>query len=333
MMPNPSTAWTRKGLNVLRRVRRMILGISPREARVSRRGFRCTDASVADRLERIGRTFIAGTDAALAAGDPEAVSSSLDAIDMNLELRGFAFEGAAMAFALLDRLLPWGRRGDRWRRFLEGAGAPHAYMVHVGAGWARARLGGRTDSWLADADPLLRWLVVDGWGFHEGYFHFPRRVDAHEVPRGLAGYAVRAFDQGLGRSLWFVEGASSERIARTIGGFTAARRSDLWSGVGLACAYAGGVDRAAVLALLEASGSHAVALAQGVAFAATARSRAGNAAPCTDLACEVLVGTSASDAVRATLDAARDLPPDGAEPAYEAWRRRVRERFARVEAR
>lgn len=54
------------------------------------------------------------------------------------EVRGFAFEGAAMGLALLDHLTPW--RRDRFERFLSGPGDRHAYMVHVGAGWVFARL-------------------------------------------------------------------------------------------------------------------------------------------------------------------------------------------------
>src|ERR1022692_1923089 len=61
---------------------------------------------------------------------------SLGAIDA--ELQGFAFEGAAMALTLLDHFMPVNR--GRFHRFLHGEGAPHFYMLHVGAGWAMARL-------------------------------------------------------------------------------------------------------------------------------------------------------------------------------------------------
>src|SRR3712207_8380154 len=53
-------------------------------------------------------------------------------------------------------------------------------------------------------------------------------------------------DQGLGRSLWFVQGADVRRIPATVNAFPAERRPDLWSGLGLACGYAGGRTRAEV---------------------------------------------------------------------------------------
>src|SRR5262245_60127955 len=98
-------------------------------------------------------------------------------------------------------------------------------------------------------DPLLRWLAVDGYGFHEAYFHHPRRVTLGEGPRRLTGYERRAYDQGLGRGMWFVEGADVGRLSDTIRRFAESRRADLWGGAGLACAYAGGVYDAAIEAL------------------------------------------------------------------------------------
>jgi hypothetical protein len=129
-------------------------------------------------------------------------------------------------------------------------------MAHVGAGWAFARLCRNIGRPLARLDPLLRWLAVDGYGFHEGYFHCHRYIERPTRPARLSGYALRVFDQGLGRSLWFVYGADIARISSAIATFTPERRADLWSGTALACSYAGGVERAAIEALREAAGPY-----------------------------------------------------------------------------
>src|SRR5207247_986244 len=133
---------------------------------------------------------------------------------VEIELRGFAFEGAAMGLALLDRLTPW--KAQRWRSFARGPGEPHAYMVHVGAGLALARLRKSLRLDRGDLDPLLRWLVADGYGFHEGFFRWADRSRPLPAPERARGYARRAFDQGLGRSLWFSCGADPGRIATAI---------------------------------------------------------------------------------------------------------------------
>src|SRR5262249_36094553 len=160
---------------------------------------------------------------------------------------------------------------NRVQLFLRGPGAAHAYMVHVGVGWALARLHRSVAATLERFDPLLRWLIVDGYGFHEGYFHWRRAVVMQAIPRQLTGYAQRAFDQGLGRSLWFVTGAEVDRLCAAIQAFPARRHADLWSGVGLASAYAGGVGLGDLCALRVAAGAYVPFLAQGAAFAAKAR--------------------------------------------------------------
>ncbi len=231
-----------------------------------------------------------------------------------------------MGLALLDALVPG--RGRRFQAFVEGPGAAHVYMVHVGAGWALARLHRRVERSLARLDPLLGWLAVDGYGFHEGYFHWTRYVREQAHPRKLAGYALRVFDQGLGRSLWFVEGADVARIPATIAAFSLDRQSDLWSGIGLAAVYAGGVEPEAVAALLDAAGPFQPELAQGAAFAAKARQRAGNPTAHTERACRIVCGTTAEEAAALTDRALQDLPPDGEEPAFEIWRRRLQAHFA-----
>ena len=302
---------------------RTLLKISPREVTLARRGFRGGGPGAWRRLERIGECFLHGYHAALEAGAVEDLPPRLDAVGR--EYLGFAFEGAAMGLVLLDHLLPWSRR---LAGFLDGPGAAHAYMVHVGAGWAIARLRLRVDRAMSHLDPLLRWLAIDGFGFHEGYFHWRRSVRGGRVPPGLVGYARRAFDQGLGRSLWFVEGTDVALIPETVRAFDSARWADLWSGVGLAASYAGGVEPGALSTLRVAAGPYGPALAQGAAFAAKARQRAGTPAAHTDLACQIFCGLVADEAAAVTDSALEDLPEAGPIPAYEAWRRRIQCRFA-----
>lgn len=309
----------------LRWIRKRVFGIAIEEVTCARRGFRGSDAGVRRRLEHIGFTFVQGYHAALDDDALEVLISKLNAVAD--ELRGFAFEGAAMGLTLLDTLTPW-KRG-RLQAFLQGPGTPYTYIMHTGVGWGLALLHRRVEPPLARLDPLLRWLAVDGYGFYHGYFHWPRSILGHVFPAHLTGYACHAFDQGLGRSLWFVDGADVTRIPITIATFPPSRHADLWSGVGLACAYAGIVDRLALETLRAAAGPYRPHLAQGAAFAAKARQRAGNPADHTELVCIVLCGLSATAAAAITDVALQDLPSDGPRPAYEVWRQRLQAHFAR----
>lgn len=305
-------------------LRKRLFGLSPDEAKFTRRGFRASDPEAQRRLERIGETFLRGYEAALEEEDPAALAGRLDGAAA--EFRGFAFEGAAMGLSLLDGLTPW--RRDRWLSFANEFGSPHIYMMHVGVGWVLARLRQRIAPRLSRLDPLLRWLALDGYGFHEGYFHWQLYIEGQEEPRRLRGYARRAFDQGLGRSVWFVRGANLQSIPQTVAAFPPTRRADLWSGVGLACAYAGGADGAGIAALSKAAGLYRAHLAQGAAFAAKTRQRAGNPAPHTELACRALCDCSAERAAGVTDACLERLPDDGPSPAYEHWRQRIQATFA-----
>lgn len=304
--------------------RRRVLGLSEEAVDFQQRGFRGASAFMRNRLENVGGAFVAGYHLALESNSPEDLGSKLTVVD--LERRGFAFEGAAMGLALLDFLTPW--RRDRIGKFLRGPGDAHAYMVHVGVGWVWARMPFGFRRWQKKLDPLLSWLAFDGWGFHEGFFHWPKYVAGQPPPGKLSGYDRRVFDQGLGRSLWFVNGGNIELIAQTISNFSADRQADLWSGIGLAATYAGIVSETSLGELREKAGRFQPQLAQGAAFAAKARQRAGNLTDYTSLATKILCGLTAADAARLTDEALGNLPADSDVPAYEIWRRRIQNHFA-----
>jgi len=310
-------------VSLLGQARRRFLGLSPAEASFAQRGFVATDDEARRRLEQIGIIFLSGYHAALEETGFISLAHRLSAVDA--ELRGFAYEGAAMGLALLDCFTPW--RKDRWRTFTERMGQSHIYMMHVGLGWALARLRKSVTAHLAQLDPLLGWLAVDGYGFHEGYFNWPRYSEGREIPARLNSYEQRVFDQGLGRSVWFVKGADVAAVARAINAFPAARRDDLWSGVGLGCAYAGGCDRAAIESLRIAANGHLPSLAQGVAFAAKTRQHAANLNIHTETICRLICGHSAEATAAITDEALKNLREEGGLPAYEIWRRRIQEKL------
>ena len=311
-------------INGWKSIRRQLFSLAPEQTSFSRRGFHASTDRIRQRLEAAGGTFAKGYILALEHGSPDLIGPDLKLIEP--ELRGFGFEGASMGFALLDRLTPW--RRDRISRFLGGDGNAHAYMVHVGIGWVWARLPLNFRRLKKGLDPILSWLAFDGWGFHEGYFHWPKYIAGKSAPKKLCGYEHRVFDQGLGRSFWFVNGGDLERIARAISNFAPGRRPDLWSGIGLAATYAGTISEGLLGELHVKSGPYQPHLAQGAAFAAKARQRAGNLTDYTSLATTVLCNMSAQEAAQLCDKTLENLTDDTDEPAYEIWRKRIQNHFA-----
>jgi len=289
-------------------------GVSDKEAS----SFSEDDRRAAQRLETVIRLVTRGCQITLQNSNFAVLVPRLNEGDP--ELRGFIYEGAGIGLAALDCLLPWKKRV---KDFLDGPGSTYIYAVPLGAGMGVARLRRNPERFMRHLDPVLGWIIVDGYGFHEGFFSRKRYIEKQEVPKHLSAYARRVFDHGLGRAIWFVRSTNVERVAATIASFPLERQADLWSGIGLACGYTGGVDHATVKALQVVAGHYQHHLALGAAIAANARHEVGNPSPHAERACEVLWGLP-SETVSHMTDAAREnLPPDGDEPAYEVWRQRL----------
>ncbi len=304
-------------------LRRLMFGIAPQETSFARRGFRPASLAAQARLEQIGLTFLEGYHAALEVESTEALAQRLEAIEP--ERRGFAYEGAAMGLALPARLFPW--RRHLLQRFLAGPAQAHVYMAHIGIGWAWAALPGGFEGALRRYDGFVRWLILDGFGFYHAYFHPDRYLRQQRVPRRVRGYGQRAFDQGLGRALWFVESADVARVVLAVEAFEITRRADLWSGVGLAAAYAGAVDEGALRTLLQAAGARHSALQQGACFAAVTRQHAGNPGAHIEQACRALTGLSFEQAAALAATALRDVRGSDDGGRYEGVRRAVQSYF------
>jgi hypothetical protein len=316
---------------MLRALRRRVLTPNPSAALMAERGFHVKSPEGKELLETIGQTFLTGYAYAAEAKAPADAEERLEQIPTRF--RGFAYEGAGMAYAIRDGLPIGGSK--HFAGFLEGRAANHEYMAWIGLGWALARLPRFRWSRFVVEDPLMRWLVLDGYGFHQAYFktdkyvHRQYREPDFPWPGGPLGwYADRAIDQGIGRALWFVGGTDPELVAELIGRFGEDRRPDLYAGAGLAATYAGGVDEGELRRFWKLAEKYRSEVRQGAAFAATARSEAGLMVPHTVLALKMFCGLAPEDAERLCREARPRQAPEGDIPAFEVWRRRIAEAIA-----
>lgn len=307
-------------MTMLGTVRRTLFGIPSKKAVFSRPGF-VKEAWL--RFQPVAHSLVEGYHASLEDNRLPVLIPRLEAVEP--EVRGFAYEGAGMGLAALDIMAPW---KNRVQEFVEGPAAPHLYPIYVGVGLALARLHRSPERFFPRLDPLLCWVVVDGYGFHEGFFAWKRTVVKKVVPSHFSSYALRLFDQGLGRCLWFASGALVDRVAALISSFPQERQSDLWSGVGLASSFAGGAERRELEMLKEIAAPYRLQLARGAAVAAQGHMDARYRSAHTDLACEVYSGLSSAQAVQILAEARKDLPMHETTPAYEIWRLRTQERLA-----
>lgn len=289
------------------------------------------DSPAARQLERIPEAVVCGFEWGIEAHKPREVEHRLEAVTP--ELRGFAFEGVTMAYTIRDSL-PLGR-SDRTREFMLGPALPHTFLAYIGIGFAMSRLP--RSLWrkvLPDLEgnpyhPTMSWLAVDGYGFDLAYFDAPRWIDGQRTPEtypweGCPEYFPRAFDQGVGRALWFIHGARHNSVGAAVERFPQERRRDLWSGVGLAAVFAGGAAPDELRTLLDLAGDDAPHVLQGAVFAAKARVFSDHVPEHTEEAIRALTGLDSGAAAELADERRAEPRPGGSEPAYEVWRAGVR---------
>nr|ABY65995.1 unknown [Actinomadura madurae] len=320
-------------------LRRTVLAPSLDEVTFARRGFPSGPAGPATRkLEAIPQSVVCGFEWGIEVRGLAELERRLEFVTP--ELRGFAYEGATMACTIRDAMRAG--RGHRTRDLLRGPGRPHIFLSYIGIGFAMARLPRILwKSVLPDLPgaayyPAMTWLAVDGYGFDLAYFHTDRWVGRQEVPatypwEGAPDYFPRAVDQGIGRALWFICGGRAPEVAAAVRRFAAHRHADLWSGVGLAAAFAGGGTAEGLAVLRREAGEHRPELAQGVVFAVKARSYAGHVPAHTGTTVAALADVTVDGAVALADDAEAGTGRARPVPAYELWRGNVRAHFARLE--
>jgi hypothetical protein len=288
----------------LNQIKKRLLGLSPDEASFSRRGFPGVLSESRSHLESIIYTFIEGYNTALGEADMVQLSNRLDTA-FSPAFVGFAYEGAGLYFALSDLFA--GRSESRLAAFTRYA-QQHDFITMVGAGFAIARVPfglRRLESYQRTLDPMTAWCLADGYGFHQGFFHWKRFIEKRQgAPASFKLQNRSLFDAGVGRSMWWVFGADPVPIANTISRFESDRQSEMWAGIGTALAYAGGGPSRVATVLLDLAGPHASDLLSGIPFAAHMRDKGMNPAEWTDEICWQLLHCSVgktSEIIRAEL--------------------------------
>ncbi len=300
-----------------------LLQLRPKQLDSPRREFFDAEPGVQSRLDAVVESFAAGYNYAIAPW------AGRNLADVPVELRGFAVEGAAMSSALADMITFSG--GRRIRELAHDYGDRYTHLIHVGTGWAFARLHRRPWLGVRFGEPVLRWLAWDGWGFHQAFFGARDVLERQSVERAARGEVRPIRDQGAGRALWFYAGADPARIATIIGNFPKQRRSDLWAGIGLAASYTGAQPADVVEKLARAAAGYRDHLGQGAAFAAKAHFLSGEVPKAAAEAIEILTGAEPAVAAAWTDSCLREAAVDGADSVttYERWRASIRDAFMR----
>ncbi|MBW4431059.1 MAG: DUF1702 family protein, partial [Pelatocladus maniniholoensis HA4357-MV3] len=261
------------------------------------RGVPPLPAEAAQRLGSIHSAYSQGYQVGTTTEELEAIIPKLNSV--SAELLGFALEGVGTGLAQRDLFAPTDY--NRVEAFVKGPGAAYENFVYVGLGLILGNKKLPIEPYLKSLSLIRSWLVLDGYGFQHGFTHWQDYLQGQPIPEVLTGYASQVFDQGMGRSIWFINGTDVTLISQTISAFPPERQVNLWGGLGFACAYAGGVDQSTLEVLRVAAGSYDAILAQAAAIATKSRQLLENPSRYTELACQVFCGTG-TEAADETVD-------------------------------
>ena len=186
--------------------------------------------------------------------------------ESNAEFTSLAYEAASYKIAVgcVDNDL------SRWSNFLGNYAQKHSVQVHIGLGWAVARLGIPISELASFVDKDNIRYVADGCGFFYGTFKKELAIVNKEQHPNIDKYGS-FFDEGLGRSLWYSTEGNLSEISNIIDSFNDYRQPDVWRGIGIAFTYAGGFDEDTIESLKHHSKQHIDQIKIGVSSVAKTR--------------------------------------------------------------
>ena len=227
--------------------------------------------------------------------------------------RSVAYEAAAMNTALAD--LANGGELQLWEHLATSTEAvPHLTQIHIGLGWALAQQQVDATPYLPHLNPIMRYRVLDGYGYYEAMFRRRKSIVSKQAPEFLNGTALSAYYQGLGRCMWYLTNGNADASISMLQSLDSEHHEDLWRGLGIAVTYVGCSDKTVLADILTKAGKHKPQLLTGAAMAAVSRNTAGNVTADTECVIESWHEQSVNQIV------AKYKPGNNtAENAYDKW--------------
>jgi|SRR6185436_10805630 len=209
------------------------------------------------------------------------------------EFRSVAYEGAAMSLALKDFFS--NNVLKLWNSLLD-ISHHHEGQVHTGLGWAIAEARPDDLSCMKTVNPKIAFRVWDGCGYYYGIFRQRHSIKNQTRQEHVSENNFKAYDQGIGRSMWYNCKGNPAKVAEMVQTFSVSRQDDLWRGVGIACSFAGGSDESILKDLFSLAGKNSVHLSLGAAMVAKSRSQSNTITKHIELACKIWSNLSVQDA-------------------------------------
>ncbi len=176
----------------------------------------------------------------------------------------------------------------------------YSFLLYLGIGEAMAQM--KLPPQLCNAVAKEKWSgqIIEGYGFFDGYFNWHDALVDQRYPVGLEPGLRAAYDQGIGRAIYFVTNCAPAQMRDMIACFPEERRAEIWAGIGIPAAYVGGLSEREFKTFLNFAGQFRAELMQGVLLGASARAKQNAIPDHTELACNIAFGESTFKAINYT---------------------------------
>lgn len=235
---------------------------------------------VEEKIQRIQQIFIRVQENFPLHYSLSGLAAALNAYDE--EFISVAYEAASFCIGLKD--LEGENQLSNWQKYLNEIGGAHAVQIYVGLGWAFAQRQVSVGALPPQTSADMRCRVLDGYGYYEGVFRSRKSILSQQKFETENEPDAQAYDQGLGRSLWYTTKADVGKVKATFGKFAPERQKHLWRGLGIAVAYAGGCNAKMLKEIISAAGTYRYDFAEGTKRALQSRSVSGSYSADTQLA-------------------------------------------------
>jgi len=257
-----------------------------------------TDNTIVQKMERIQSIFREVQEKDFDNFSISEISDYLNSFDK--EFRSIAYESAAMNLALID--LKRDGKLVLWLQFLRAIGAQHSIQIHVGLGWAFAQEQLNPVTYLNELEEMLRYRVLDGYGYYEGIFRRRKSIINQQTIETEDTNVSAAYNQGLGRSIWYISKGDIDVAKSMLDNFPANRLNDLWRGLGIAITYVGGCNETYLQVIFDKASNFQKGLATGTAMSLISREKANSITTDAILICKVFCNKNADQILTMAID-------------------------------
>ncbi|TNE76336.1 MAG: DUF1702 family protein [Bacteroidetes bacterium] len=194
----------------------------------------------------------------------------LDAVEP--KFRSIGYESASYVLGDLD--LQDKNDLKNWSKLYASADENHRFHMIIGLGWSIAKSGNSTlpiTDW--EDDRVFRSMVLDGMGYYYALYR-PRRTLTKKIyPDWLMGDDLKAFDQGIGRRLWYLYHDNQTKLIEILSTLSEDRIPSLYTGLGIAFTYVSGFDEREVVSLKKMAGPNWKEMRKGFLIGSSSRAK------------------------------------------------------------